>query len=209
MRLFFSMILLSSILFSCGKEKTDVNQSAVYFNGNAGSNWTYQPSQGPAYTITATSRDTTALGVSYKVYSSTDGQSRYRAKVGNEYFQFLVVPQILPNGVNELFLKDNQPVGATWSISQSVSVPNIPIPVTVTLGYTIRTKDTTMTINNKAFTKVIKVGQDITVQGFGNIGSGTFFYADKVGLIKSDVTVTIPGQAASNASESIVSYELK
>lgn len=209
MKIFFSILFLSAILFSCGKDKTKADESAVYFNSNAGSKWTYQPSQGSAYTITATGRDTTALGVNYKVYSSTDGQNRYRAKAGSEYFQFLVVPQILPNGVNELFLKDNQTVGATWSLSQSVTVPNIPIPVTVTLGYTIRTKDTTMTINNNVFTKVIKVGQDITVQGFGNIGSGTFFYADKVGLIKSDVTVTIPGQPATSASENIVSFELK
>lgn len=209
MKLLFSAILLGTLFLSCGKDETSAGESSVYFNSNTGSNWTYQPSTGSAYTITATSRDTTALGVNYKVFSSTDGQNRYRAKVGSEYFQFLVVPQILPNGVNELYLKDNLPVGATWSLSQSVTVPNIPIPVTVTLGYTIRTKDTTMTINNNVFTKVIKVGQDITVQGFGNIGSGTFFYADKVGLIKSDVTVTIPGQAATSVSENIVRYELR
>jgi hypothetical protein len=209
MKQLLAAVLVSLSFLACKKNDKNVAEVPNYFPSTVGSNWKYQPSQGAAYTITATSRDTMALGISYKVYISTDGQNRYRTRVANEYFQFLAIPQILPNGVNELYLKDNQPVGATWSLSQMVTVPNIPFPVSISLAYSIKTKDTSMTVNNKPYTKVIKVGQDISVQGFGNIGSGSFFYADKVGLIKSEVNIAIPGQPATNASETLLSFEIK
>lgn len=209
MKQVITMLLISISFLSCQKDKNAGSGPPDYFPTTVGSNWTYQPSQGAAYTITATSRDTMALGINYKVFSSTDGQNRYRTKVSNEYFQFLAIPQILPNGINELYLKDNQPIGATWSISQSVTLPNIPFPVNVSLAYIIKAKDTSITVNNKPYAKVIKVGQDISIQGFGNIGSGSFFYADKIGLIKSDVNITIPGQPATTASETLLSYEIK
>ncbi len=209
MKLLFTCCLASLIFISCQKETSEEVVASNYFPVTTGSNWTYQPSQGAAYTITATSRDTTALGITYKVYSSTDGQNRFRAKTGNDYYQFLVVPQILPTGVNELYLKDNQPVGATWSFNQTVSVPNFPIPLTITLAYNIKAKDSSMTVNSKVYTKVIRVGQDISVQGFGSVGTGNFYYADQVGLIKSDLNISVPGQAPTTASESLVSYEIK
>ena len=209
MKYLLSILVISLSFLSCKKDEKKVAEVPNYFPSTVGSNWTYQPSQGASYKITATSKDTMALGTSYKVYTSTDGQNRYRTRLNNEYFQFLAIPQFLPNGVNELYLKDNQPVGATWSLSQTVTLPNIPFPVNINLAYSIKTKDTTMTVNNKAFIKVIKVGQIISVQGFGNIGTSSFFYADKVGLIRSEVNVSIPGQPATNASETLLSHEIK
>lgn len=179
-----------------------------YMPMTAGSTWTYQPSQGSAYTLTATSRDTVALGKTFKVFTNSNGENRYRMKSGNDYYRLTIIPDIAPNGFAELYLKDNQPVKSTWKISLPVSVPNIPIPLTADLNYTIKAKDTTVSVNNKVFNKVIRVRLDVSLASFGTIGGGDFYYADKVGLVETKFEINMQGQQV-NQSEILTAYSIK
>lgn len=174
----------------------------------AGSSWTYQPSAGTAYTLTVSTRDTTALGKTYKVFTSTNGTNQYRRKSGNEYYQLTVIPTLFPNGFDDLYLKDNQPAGSSWKISQTVTVPSIPLPLVADINYTIKTKDSSMTLSGRSFTKVSRVRMDVSVAGFGNLGGGDFYYADKIGLIRSVVAVGFSGQGV-NYDETLVNYTIK
>jgi hypothetical protein len=174
----------------------------------AGSTWTYQPSQGSAYTVTATNKDTVALGKTFKVFTNSNGGNRYQMKSGNEYYRLTIIPTIAPNGFAELYLKDNQPVNTTWKTTLPVTIPNIPIPVPADLNYTIKAKDTTVTVNNKVFNKVIRVRLDVSIPTFGPLGSGDFYYADKVGLIESKFQIDLQGQQV-NQSEVLTSYTIK
>jgi hypothetical protein len=139
---------------------------------------------------------------------STGGNS-YLGKNGNDYYRFgsFSVPGL--SGVEELYLKDNQPVNAIWSTSQSVTVPNVPFPLTANLGYSIKSKGESKTVNGKQYANVIYVRLDITVIGFGTIGGGDFYYAEGVGLIEGRILITIPGQAPITESQTLISHSIK
>lgn len=206
------LLVISSIvvfsLLACKKDKGGDSGTADYMPMTAGSTWTYQPSQGAAYTLTATNRDTTALGKTFRVFTSTDGENRYRMKNGNEYYQLTVLPQIAPNGFVDLFLKDDQPVNATWKTTLPITVPNIPFPLTADLNYTIKKKDTSIVVDSKVFNNVIRVRLDVSVQTFGTLGGGDFYYANKVGLVQSTFQMDIPGQSITQ-SLILKSYSIK
>jgi hypothetical protein len=175
----------------------------------AGSTWTYQSSTGSSYTLTATNKDTVAQGKTFKVFAGSSGQNRYRMRAANEYYQLTVIPQLSPEGFAELFLKDNQAVGANWKSALPISVPTIPIPLTANLTYTIRAKDTTRAVNNKIFNKVVHVNLDVSIAPLGSVGGGNFYFADKVGLIEGSMLVSMQGQQVLNQSEILTSYTIK
>ncbi|WP_026461389.1 hypothetical protein [Adhaeribacter aquaticus] len=210
-----SLILALFFLASCEKNASDTEPKPEpksepnYMPMTAGSTWSYQTSLGTSYTLTATNKDTTASGKTFKVFTSTDGQNRYRLKSANEYYQLTVIPGLAPNGFSELYLKDNQPVKATWKSSLPISIPSIPIPLTADLNYAIKTKDTTLTVNNKIFTKVIRVRLNVSIPTIGSLGGGDFYYADKVGLVQSNFNLSLQGSKIVNQSETLTNYTIK
>lgn len=201
-------IIATIALSSCDKEET-TPKADDYSPLTVGSSWTYQNTPGTPYTLTVTNRDTVAAGKTYKVLSNSSGGSNYLGKNGNDYYRFGAFSAVGLTAVEELYLKDNQAVNATWSASQVITVPSIPFPLTANLTYTIKSKDGVRTVAGKAFNKVTFVRLDLAIAGYGSIGGGDFYYAEGVGLIESLIIVNAPGQPTINQAQLLTSYTIK
>lgn len=207
-----TLLLAASVLFvltNCQKDKETEASATDYSPMSAGSTWTYQPNAGPSYTLTTTSRDTVALGRTYKVFTSNVGVNVYQARSANEYYRFGTVPGLSGSGYETLYLKDNQEVNVFWQSTQNITVPGIPLPLAATLKYTIKEKGIARTVNGKNFSDVIHVRLDITVAGFGSVGGGDFYYANKIGLIESSLLISAQGMELANTSEVLTAYSIK
>lgn len=202
-------ILFFVFLTGCSKQTAPINTSEDFSPLTANSTWTYKNNSGSIFTITATNRDTVAKGKSYRVLLNSGGQNLYQSKAGNEYFRFGKFAEIGIDAIEELYLKDNQPVNATWLISQVFNAPGIPIPLTSNLNYTIKEKGINKTVGSKSFSNVIHVRLDLSISGFGSIGGGDFYYANGIGLIENAINVSVPGQAAFSQTQQIIDYSIK
>lgn len=191
------------ICFGACKKKTETI-STDYLPLTVGSSWTYNIN-GNTNKLTVTNKDTVAHGRTYKVLSNSNGANQYQAKSGSEYYRLAIFPGIVPNGVDELYLKADQNVNATWQFNIPISISGI--PVNVTSKYTITEKGISKSVQGKNYTDVIRVKQEF-LSPFGNSGNGEHFYAKGVGLISSSLTITIPGQNSTTNAE-LVSYEIK
>lgn len=207
----FAVIICATLLLAgCKKDSNDQTSSTTdYSPMTAGSTWTYQSSAGGSYTLTATSRDTVALGRTYKVFTSTTGVNSYYAKSGNDYYRFGNIPGITANGFEELYLKDNQDVNALWQTTQSVTVPGAPFPVDIALKYTIKEKGISRTVNNKTYNDVVHVRLDLSNIFLGSLGGGDFYYANKVGMIENSIIINYQGQQVVNSTETLTAYTIK
>jgi hypothetical protein len=199
-----ALVLFCTIFIfgKCKKESTAVNED--YSPLTVGSNWTYL-SNGTTNKITVTNKDTVALTHTYKVLSNSAGGNQYQAKYGAEYYRFATFQGILPNGVEELYLKSDQDVNATWQFNIPILVSTV--TVNVTAKYTIKEKNISKTVQGVGYANVVHIRQDLT-SAFGNNGGGDFYYAKGIGLISSTLAITFPGQNVNNITE-LVSYEIK
>lgn len=170
-----------------------------------GSNWTYLINS-VTNKLTVTNKDTTAQGRTYKVLSNSNGANQYQTKSGNEYYRLAVFPGFLPNGFDELYLKADQNVNATWQLTVPLIVTGV--TVNVTSKYTITEKGISKTVQGKNYNDVIHVRQDF-LSSFGNLGGGDHYYAKGVGLISSSIAITVPGQSQAPTNTELVSYEIK
>ena len=92
------------------------------------------------------------------------------------------------------YLNDATAAGAGWNQSFSVPVPNSPIPglmLTIHINYSVVEKGTSLVVNGKTYTNVVKVKSDITIDPIFGLSVSTTsniynYYAPKYGLIKSD-----------------------
>jgi hypothetical protein len=205
------MVMAGIIFFMLtGCQKKDVeDKTPNYTPSTAGSTWTYSSNTGQSYTLTATDRDTVAMGRTYKVYSSTNGVNQYRTKQGSDYYRFGVLPVIAPAGMEELYLKDNQDVATFWQTTQTFMAPGIPIPLVATLKYTMVEKGISRTVSGKAFSDVLHVRLDVTVSNLGSVGGGDFYYANWVGLIESSLQLSAQGTQFVNSTEILTAYTIK
>jgi hypothetical protein len=207
---FVAIVCATLLLASCQKDNNDQNNTPPdYSPMTAGSTWTYQDSTGFSYTLTATSRDTVALGRTYKVFTSTTGVNNYYAKSGNDYYRFGNIPGVTANGFEELYLKDNQSVNALWQGVQTITVPGAPFPLDILQKYTIKEKGITRTVNNKTYNDVIHVRLDLSNAILGSLGGGDFYYAGGVGMIESSIAVVLQGTPVANSKEILTSYTIK
>lgn len=175
----------------------------------ANSTWTYQNTPGGSFTLTATNRDTVALGITYRVLTNSSGANNYLAKSGSNYYRFGSIAELNINAAQELYLKDDQPVNATWLATQGFTVPGVPLALTATLNYTIKEKGISRTVASKAFSNVTHVRLDLSITGLGSIGGGDFYYAEGVGLIENMININVPGQAAINQTQVLTAYTIK
>jgi len=189
-------------LISCKKKNTAAEGDFEPLTLN--SNWTYLIN-GVTNKLTVTNKDTTAQGRTYKVLSNSNGANQYQTKSGSEYYRLAVFPGFLPNGFDELYLKSEQSVNATWQLTIPVVVSGV--TVNITSKYSISEKGISKTVQGKNYTDVIHVRQDF-LSSFGNMGGGDHYYAKGVGLISSSLAITIPGQNSTTNAE-LVSYEIK
>lgn len=201
MKPIFSICLV--LLFAACKKNT--NSSPTNFQPlTVGSSWTYV-SNGSSFTLTVTNKDTLALGKSYKVISNNNGPNHYQANLGNDYYRFATFQGVVPDGVEELYLKGDQNVNGSWQFNANI---DIGIPITVTAKYTVTEKGINKTVQGKSYADVIHVNQVLTVPGFGNVGGGDYYYASGIGMISSTINISIPGNTTNNTTE-LTAYTIK
>ena len=205
-----ALVVCVVILTGCSKDDAAGGSTALDFGPlTANSTWTYKNNPGSSFTVTATSRDTVAAGRKYRVLLNSSGSNLYLAKAGSAYYRFGSIADLGVAAVEELYLKDDQPVNATWQITQAFIAPGIPLPLTANLNYSIKEKGITRVVSGKTFNNVINVRLDLSIVGLGNIGGGNFYYAEGVGLIENAINVTVPGQAAISQSQVLTAYSIK
>lgn len=194
----------------CSKDNLPSVVSTVDFSPlTANSTWTYQNTPGGTFTLTATNRDTVANGKTYRVLLNSTGGNNYMGKSGSNYYRFGSIAQLNISAAEELYLKDDQQVNATWLATQSFTVPGIPLPLTANLNYSIKQKGISRTVASKAFANVTHVRLDLSITGLGSIGGGDFYYAEGVGLVENMININVPGQAAINQSQVLTAYTIK
>ena len=216
-KLFLYVILIVSTFFLTNCSKTDTSTPAAaatdYSPLTTGSNWTYKFNNGTStdtFKLTILNKDTMVNSKTYKVLSSSDGtQNNYMAKVGTDYYRFQSFPTLgIPN-FEELYLKDNLDVNGTWTNTTNFTYPAIPVPLTATLNYTIKEKGISHAVNGTTYTNVIHVRVDISVTVVGSIKGGDFYYAKGIGLIESNLAIGGTGIPTYNATETIISSQIK
>jgi len=199
------LILTIVTLFfaSCGKkDNPNTNPPAVvdsFININAGSTWTYHEDDSSTatpkstdYTITSTSKDSAIGTRSYHVYSYSYGGSQYLYHSGNDYFQFAAVPGSSGTNVERKYLVDNMKQGTSWSETFSITVSNIPVPVTLT--NTIAERGISRTVNGVNYTNVIHVSTSLSSSAIPSTAltsSIDSYYAPNYGLIENSTLVAL------------------
>jgi hypothetical protein len=156
------------------------------------------------YTVT---KDTTINSLPFKKLESNKPllgvtyYSNYNAGVVtnityNLNFQGLVTVPV----ITQTILKDNLPVGGTWSEVLNLTVPGVPIPIAVTFAYTIVQKDFVKNILGKDYVSTIAAKQVASLPAviipFLPAGSPSSFQIDNyfakgVGLVEKDATGNI------------------
>ncbi len=209
-KLLFPCLSICLLMASCGKDDPAPNNPADdnYMSITANSKWTYDviTNPGPSQTsvvdtVTATSTDT-SINLSgtarvYRIMKHSNGDiSDYYNISGNNYYRY---QQIDLNGtflnVEDLYLKDDQPLNSSWSQNVNVTLPGFPFPIALTITNTIIEKDVSRTVNSVNYTNVIAIRTDITGAG---LPAGTIttdirsYYAKRVGLIEGVYIVQIP-----------------
>lgn len=209
---YFKMFLVAAstltLFTNCSKDHEPTPTSENFSPLTVNSTWTYKNTPGSTFTLTATNRDTVALGLSFRVLTNSAGANNYLAKSGNNYYRFGAIPELSLNGVKVLYLKDNVAVNGTWDTTITVAVTGFGT-VPVTLKYTIKEKSTTRVVGTKTFTNVTFVRLDLSVPFPVTLGGGDFYYAEGIGLIQSEVNVTVPGQAPYVQSQILTDYSIK
>lgn len=195
----------------CSKSTStpDVIATVNFSPLTANSTWTYLNTPGSSFTLTATNKDTVANGKTYRVLLNSTGGNNYLGKSGSNYYRFGSIAQLSISAAEELYLKDDQPVNATWLTTQNFNVPGIPLPLTANLNYSIKEKGISRTVASKVFSNVTHVRLDLSITGLGPIGGGNFYYAAGIGLIENVINVNVPGQAAINQTQVLTSYSIK
>jgi len=201
-----SILLLTivALFFSaCGKKDSPTNNPPAvadsFININAGSTWTYHEDDSSTatpksadYTITSTSRDSTIGTRSYHVYSYSYGGSQYLNISGNDYYQFVSVPGSNGTTVERKYLVDNIKAGASWSETFTITVSNIPVPVTLT--NTIVEKGISRTVNSVNYTNVVHVSTSLSssaIPATALTSSIDSYYAPNYSLIENSTLVAL------------------
>ncbi len=198
--LFVSATLI--LLISCSKKEdsTPPPETDNYLNTSAGSAWNYHQTDASGgtpvdndYTLTSTSTDTTISGRSYHVYTNSLTGNQYLAVSGNDYYQFDSLPAALGTTTFErLYLKDNANVGTQWTQNLSVPLTGSPVPIPVTITYSIAEKGISKTVGGNTYTDVIHVTTSISssiIPSSSLVTSIDSYYAKKYGLIESSTVI--------------------
>jgi hypothetical protein len=200
--LIFSVAAFTFIFTSCKKNDSGNTTTTTnsYINTTAGSTWNYHQvdSSGstPAasdYTVTSTSQDTTINSKKYHVYNLSDGGNQYMTVSGNDYYQYDSIPVSGGTNIERLYLKDNATVGTTWNQSFTLNVPNVPLPIPLTVTNNIIEKGISHTVNGVSYSNVIHVSTSLSsaliTSGFTS--SIDSYYAPKYGLIESKTVISL------------------
>lgn len=211
------VILLTIMVISCKKSDDTTTPVVVdsYMSITANSKWIYDvitnpgPSQTTASdTVTATSTDTSVNSRTYRIFSHKTGAEDYYNITSHDYYRFQnlsLAGATVP--VENLYLKDDQAQGISWSQTISLTVPGFPTPIPVTITNSIFEKGITKTVNGTTYTDVITIKTDINSSSLpaGSIATNIkSYYAKKVGLIQGDYSIQIPLAAVNINTQTIL-----
>jgi len=201
-KIIISALFIASMATSCKKDETVTPGISKFITTTPGTSWTYQSTDNSTsavstYTRTSSSRDTTISNKVYHIFNNTDANGTtdaYYNNTGNDYYQFSTLAAGL-DPIDLHYLNDAAVAGTGWnqSFSVPVTVPNIPIPVTLTIriNYSVVEKGTSLVVNGKTYSDVVKVKTDISIDPVFGLSVSTTsniynYYAPKYGLIRSD-----------------------
>lgn len=199
-KILFPVLTLFVLAFGCKKKSTpDPVPEDKFMSLTAASTWNYEQMNNLTaiagfYTLTSTTRDSTANGRSYHVFTNSGGANEYYAISGDDYFTFRTLGANFGGSSNEInYLKANLAVGSSWT--QTVPVTISGIPLTVTLTNTITEKGIQKVVRGKIYYNVIHVTTGITLPGATVVTDIHSYYTPKVGLISNanKITITVPG----------------
>jgi hypothetical protein len=207
------MVASTTLLFAQCKKDEDTAPAAKSFTPlTAGTNWTYQYTEGATtlqtFKLTVTSKDTVANGRTYKVLTTSNGgANNYLAQSNSEYYRLTSIPQVGLMNVEELYLKDNENVNGTWTknVNATVSGTNI----TAAFLYTIKGKGESRPVGSQTYQNVTHVHLDISAPFVGNVGSGDFYYAEGIGMVESNIVISNIIVGNYSSSQKLLSYEIK
>jgi hypothetical protein len=200
-KIIISALFIASMATSCKKDDAGTPAISKFITTTPGTSWTYQSTDNSTsavstYTRTSSSRDTTISNKVYHVFNNTDANGTTDAfynNTGNDYYQFSTLAAGL-DPIDLHYLNDAAVAGTGWNQSFSVPVPNSPIPglmLTIRMNYSVVEKGTSLVVNGKTYSDVVKVKTDITIDPVFGLSVTTTsniynYYAPKYGLIKSD-----------------------
>jgi hypothetical protein len=202
----YNIAALAILVFivSCKKEdSTAAAETVKYMSFTAGSNWTYRYKNNISgssvdYTTTSTNRDSTVSGRVYHVFTNSNGGgNQYYNITGNDYYTFYnLAATPISDRIESIYLKDNAAVNTSWS--QSYTITNSGVPITIKITNTIAEKGISKTVNAIAYTDVIHVSSVLSASVLGiplpqdAITSDIqLYYAKKFGMIESKNKISI------------------
>ena len=203
-KIIFGILAIAVTMVSCKKDNAAPAADVVkYMSYTANSTWNYEAVNSltgitTKYTLTSTSRDSTANGKAYHVFTNSSGSANeYYAISGNDYYNFQNLPATIGGkAVENIYLKDNVAANGTWTQSYTVTASGVPL--TIAVVNTITEKGISKTVNSIAYTDVIHVTTTLSVSAFGiplPAGAVTTdvqaYYAKKYGMIQSKNKVGI------------------
>jgi hypothetical protein len=242
---YFAFLALLGVV-SCKKSDSGDNSNnnptpaaEKFMSFTSGSSWNYQTVNNNSvndvtnYTLTCSDIDTTIGSRTYRIFYATDtsgSTAEFYNNTGRDYYQYTKLSDMLP-ALDLKYLNDSLPVNSTWTsppitISQQVSVPNFPLPITVTISAALKStiieKGMSLVVNGNSYSNVIKMKTELVNLSVSpslvtvavesqNIYN---YFAPKYGRIKGDfemhVTVTGFGDVInSNTSTTLLSAQIQ
>ncbi len=193
-------LLISTIftLSACERDKLDpnvtVNTLPNYAPFSIGSTFSFSSSIG-SYTNSVLG-DTVILGKIYKKVQNTKDEYRTYFIYQTGEYKISGISPMYAGGLttplsNFMYLKDNVAVNTAWSVS--IPVNSGALKYTARFDFKIMAKDTTHTINGKAYVGVTLVEQKIfnvfAAQEL-EAGKNMFWFSKGIGLIETDALNT-------------------
>ena len=205
-KIILALFTILVAVMSCKKEtSTSIPklESVKYMSYTANSTWNYEVinniiASTSNYTLTSTSRDSTVNGKAYHVFTNSSGNANeYYYLDGNDYYRFQNLPASLSgNPIENIYLKDNAAVNASWNQTYNVTASGIPL--TITIVNVITEKGISKTVNSIVYTDVIHVTSTITASVLGTplparaiITDIQVYYSKKYGMIQSKNKIDI------------------
>jgi hypothetical protein len=209
-----SVISISAGASSCTFTITVTSVATFdYFPRVAGDNWSYQIDSNPSDTlyVKAIPQTVNLIGNTYNVFFETadlsagyDSSGYYR-KSGNDYYKYFDLGAFVGFDtsvwVEQNFLKDNSPVGTTWTSAAATGKVGT-TTITVRVRFTVSQKDVSFTVQGTSYPNTIIIEEraeqlinstwvDITAYA----GLVKSYYSRNVGMIKQQQTDLTSGNS--------------
>ncbi len=188
-----------ALTISCKKKSNPVVVASAYMSMTVNSTWNYEQINNISavtslFTLTSTNRDSTIGGKAYHVYTNSSGSANeYYNITGNDYYTFRFLGVNAGGAtVENIYLKDNASVGASWS--QNVPVTFSGVPLTITITNSIAEKGISKTVKGITYADVIHVTTTMAVAGLPPGALTTdiqSYYARKYGVIENKYKVQL------------------